>query len=41
MVGAMGWRDGPILYVLATVVVSLIMLATLRPADLRSLDARA
>lgn len=41
MVGAMGWRDGPILYVLATVVVSLFTLVLLRPADLRSLDARA
>lgn len=41
MVGAMGWRDGPILYVLATVMVSLITLALLRPADLRSLDAQA
>lgn len=41
MVGAMGWRDGPILYVVATVMVSLITLALLRPADLRSLDAQA
>jgi len=41
MVGAMGWRDGPILYVLATVMVSLITLALLRPSDLRSLDAQA
>jgi MFS family permease len=41
MVGAMDWPDGPILYVLATVVISLITLTLLRPADLVSLDARA
>jgi MHS family proline/betaine transporter-like MFS transporter len=38
MVGSMGWSDGPLMYVLAAVSISLATLAALRPKDLRSLD---
>ena len=41
MAGPMAWPHGPLLYAVATTAISLLTLARLRPADLRSLDAGA